>query len=327
MSDGQTDFLIVSIVQNCLGNPKSQKDSESRVQWEFNCPSQKCKHDHNKYNLAYQSTKKVFKCWKCNYRGYIHKLIRDNGTREDYNRLKLILPEYEVEPFSVFKKAAVDYELVTCELPLGYLPLNYQRSSNLYKLAWDYVTKDRKITPSQIDKYKIGYTETGSRKFRIILPSFNAAGRLNYYEARSFLKDPKVPYLKPDEPDKQDIIFNEQFINWDLPIYLVEGVFDAIRIPNAIAMLGKIPSPLLISKLLRYNVTVIVCLDSDALRNGMDIYNMLYSLGLNVFFVDLKGKKDISKTYEDHGQTEIDKLLKTVCHIDTMFELNKIINE
>ena len=327
MSDCQTDFLVVSIVQKCLGNPKSQKDSESRVQWEFNCPSPKCKHDHNKYNLAYQSQKKVFKCWKCNYKGYIHKLIRDNGAREDYDRLKLILPEYEVEPFSVFKKAAVDYELITCELPLGYLPLNCQRSSNLYKLAWDYVTNDRKITPSQIDKYKIGYTETGSRKFRIILPSFNAAGRLNYYEARSFLKDPKVPYLKPDEPDKQDIIFNEQFINWDLPIYLVEGVFDAIRIPNAIAMLGKIPSPLLISKILRHNATVIVCLDADALRNGMDIYNMFYSLGLNVFFIDLKGKKDISKTYEDHGQTEIDKLLKTVCHIDTMFELNKIINE
>ena len=80
-----------------------------------------------------------------------------------------------------------------------------------------------------------------------------------------------------------------------MPVYLVEGVFDAIRLPNSIPMLGKIPSE-------------------------------LYSLGLNVFFIDLKGKKDISKIFEDDGQEEINKLLKTICRIDTIFELNKLLN-
>lgn len=325
--DGQENYLIVNIIQNFLGNPRFTTGAETRVQWEFNCPSKTCRHDQSKFNLAYQSKEKIFKCWKCKYSGYIHRLVGDYGSPEDKKRLKLILPEYKSHTFNVFRKPEIDYDLVSCELPEGYMPLNQERKSKLYKLAYEYVTKERKITPAQIDKLKIGYTETGSRKFRIILPSRNALGKMNYYEARAYLKDSKRTYMKPDSPDKQDIIYNEYFINWDLPVYLVEGAFDAIRIPNAIPVLGKIPSPLLINKLLQNNCTVIVCLDADAFRDGVDIYKKLVSLGLNVFFVDLKGKKDISKVYEDGGQEKLNELLNSARKIDEMFELKKIINE
>lgn len=326
MLNHQDDYLIVNIIENFLGSPRNSKDAETRAQWEFNCPSKKCRLDHNKFNLAYQSRNKVFKCWKCKFSGYVHKLVREYGSKEDFRRLKLILPEYASQPFNVFKRPEIDYDLVVCELPEGYMPLNRERQSSLYRLALDYTVNKRKISIAQIDKYKIGYTETGSRKFRIIFPSYNSLGRLNYFEARAFLDNAKVPYLKPDAPDKQDIIFNEKFINWDLPIYLVEGVFDALRLPNAIAMLGKIPSDLLFNKLIKHNATIIICLDSDAIKDGIDIYKKLYSLGLNVFFIDLKGKKDISKIYEDGGQDEINKLLKTICKVDIIFEMNKLLN-
>ncbi len=327
MSVNQDDYLVVNIIENFLGSPRNDKDAEMRTQWEFNCPSKTCRQDHGKFNLTYQSNKKIFNCWKCKYRGIVFRLVRDFGSSDDIKRLKLVLPEYNSQSFNVFKRPEIDYDLVSCELPEGYMPLNRERQSALYKLAYNYATNDRKISPAQIDKYKIGYTETGPRKFRIILPSFNASGRINYFEARSYLEKPKLPYYKPDFPNKQDIIFNEKFINWDLPVYLVEGVFDALRIPNAIAMLGKLPSELLLNKLLKNNATVIVCLDSDAIKDGIKIYKMLSSLGLNVFFIDLKGKKDISKIHEDNGQEGIDGLLKTICKIDTMFEINKLINE
>lgn len=327
MLNNQEDYLIVNIIENFLGSPKTNKDAETRTQWEFNCPSKTCRHDHNKFNLTYQSHRKIFNCWKCKYRGVVYRLVRDYGSKDDMKRLKLVLPEYNAQQFNVFKRPEIDYDLITCELPDGYLPLNRHRQSNLYKLALDYVVNERKLSVAQIDKFKIGYTETGPRKFRIIIPSFNTSGKINYFEARAYLKNSKMPYYKPDSPEKQDIIFNEKFINWDLPVYLVEGVFDAFRIPNAIPMLGKVPSELLMNMLLKNKSTVIVCLDSDALKDGMDIYKTLNSLGLSVFFIDLKGKKDISKTYEDGGQEEINKLLKTACKIDTMFEINKLLNE
>ena len=338
MENIQDDYLVVNIIENFLGSPKTNKDSDTRTQWEFNCPSKTCRQDHNKFNLTYKSSKKIFNCWKCKYRGIVFRLVRDYGSKDDLSRLKLVLPEYNIQSFSVFKKSEIDYDLIVCDLPAGYLPLNRDRQSGLYKLAFNYTTNKRKITTAQIDKYKIGYTEVGPRKFRIIIPSFNSSGKINYFEARAYLDGSKMPYYKPDSsttkgviscpgPDKQDIIFNEKFINWDLPVYLVEGVFDALRIQNSIPMLGKVPSELLLSKLLKNNSTVIICLDSDALRDGIDIYKMLYSLGLNVFFVDLKGNKDISKIYEDGGQEKLNDVLRTVCKIDTMFEINKILNE
>lgn len=344
MLTNKDDFLLVSLLENFLGSPRTSKDAESRVDWEFNCPSKTCRKDQDKFNLTYQAREKVFNCWKCKYRGFIYRLVRDYGKAEDLRRLKLILPEHDIRAFNIFKKPEIDYDLVTCDLPKGYLPLNRVRQSNLYQMAWNYAVNVRKITPAQIDKYRIGYTETGPRKFRIIIPSFNVNDKINYFEARAYLKDAKVPYLKPDSPykiangliapevacpgpDKNDIIFNEKFINWDLPIYLVEGVFDAIRLPNAIAMLGKSPSELLLSKLIKHNATVIICLDSDAVRDGMEIYEKLRSLGLNVFFIDLKGKKDISKTYEDGGQDALNELLGTICRIDEVFKFNKLLNE
>lgn len=326
MANNQDDYLVVNIIENFLGSPKTNKDAETRTQWEFNCPSKTCRHDHNKFNLTYKSNKKIFNCWKCKYRGIVFRLVRDYGSKDDFSRLKLVLPEYSTQSFNVFKKPEIDYDLVLCDLPAGYLPLNIERQSGLYKLAFNYVTNKRKISTAQIDRYKIGYTEVGPRKFRIILPSFNSSGKINYFEARAFLDGSKMTYYKPDYPEKQDIVFNEKFINWDLPVYLVEGVFDSLRIQNSIPMLGKIPSELLLNKLLKNNCTVIVCLDPDAFRDGIEIYKRLSSLGLNVFFVDLKGD-DISKIYEDFGQEKLNEVLKTVCKIDTMFEINKLLNE
>lgn len=236
------------------------------------------------------------------------------------------MPEYAVG-FNIFKKPKVNHDAITCELPDGYMPINIKRPTPLYKKAIEYLTNKRKISLAQIDKFQIGYTETGSRKHRIIIPSYNAHGIMNYFEARSYLDNPAITYYKPDSPHKDDIIFNEKFINWDLPVYLVEGVFDSMRILNSIPLLGKKPSDLLIKKLLENNATVIVCLDADAFKDGIQIYEKLVSLGLNVFFIEVPKDKDISKIYEEGGQEELNKTLKGVRKVDTSFRINKLLNE
>ncbi len=326
MASAKDNFLITNIIQNFLGSPRHSSGAETRLQWEFNCPSPKCKGDH-KFNLAYRSDSKVFKCWKCKYSGFVYSLVENYGSREDLERLKLLLPKYEQASFKSFKRPEIDYTSITCELPEGYMPLSQQKKTKLWRLAWDYTTITRKISLAQIDKYKIGYTESGPRKFRIIMPSLNAAGLTNYYEARAYLKDAKRPYWKPDTPHVHDIIYNEYFINWDLPVYLVEGVFDSYRVPNSIPLLGKSPSPLLIQKLLENNSTVIICLDPDAFKDGVDFYKQLNSLGLNVYFIDMRGKNDLSKTFEDEGQEKINEILRHPKRVDALFEINKILNE
>lgn len=328
--DSNNDYIIVQILKGFLGEPKSEVDSLNKKQWQFNCPGPTCRHDVDKFNLEYNSKKKAFKCWKCEpkYSGYVHKLVGDYGSSDDYKKLNLIFPKENIKLLrnKNSKKKIVDYELVTCNLPEGYIPLGKKKNTSLYKLAWNYLVKERKVDPSFIDKYEIGYTETGPRKFRIIIPSKNSLGKFNYYEARSYMKNPKIPYIKPsgEEVHKNDIIFNENYINWDLPIYLVEGVFDMFRVPNSIPLLGKEISELLTNQLLKRKSTVVLCLDDDAINKSAEIYTMLSSLGLNVFFVDLtKYKKDISKIYEDHGKEEVAKALSNLKRLDLSLEIVK----
>lgn len=152
MLNHEENHLIINILQNFLGQPRIFSNSDTRIQWEFNCPSPKCKHDHDKFNLAYKANDRVFKCWKCKYSGFVYKLVKEHGSKDDFKRLKLVLPEYSNMNFNVFKKPEVDYDTITCELPDGYMPLAQERKSKLYKLAWDYATKDRKLSLAQIDK-------------------------------------------------------------------------------------------------------------------------------------------------------------------------------
>ena len=321
------DRIILSILIEFLGEPKGFKPSDEKVWWEFNCPSSYCRNDdYNKYNLAYNSETKYFHCWKCKEKGgtkgYVHKLVENYGSKKNVERLNLILPKYRQNLVNVFRKPEMNYNLITCRLPKGYFPLNKFKNSFLYREAYDYVVNKRKVSTALIDKFKIGYTEEGTHHSRIIIPSFNELGKLNYFEARTFL-NVKPPYLKPNEPDKDVIIFNESMINWDLPVYLVEGPFDMLRIPNSICLLGKVPSDSLLRKIEEKQPKIIVCLDEDAFFEAEHIYKMLYSLGIDIFFVDLSGKDDISMAYEKHGQSAITELLKNPKKIDFMYQFGK----
>jgi len=328
--DMNTNYAIVQIIQGFLGRPKTEGDALNKEQWQFNCPGATCRLDVDKFNLEYNAKKKMFKCWKCEprYAGYVYRLVGDYGSQDDISRLKTLLPPDEVARLNDqrIKKKKIDHHLVTCELPEGYIPLGKNKNTSLYRLAWDYLVHERKVSPAFIDKYEIGYTETGNRRFRIIIPSKNALGRFNYYEARSYMKNASIPYIKPSSKEvaKNDIIFNEYFINWDIPIFLVEGVFDMFRLPNAIPILGKEISELLTDELIKHGSTVILCFDPDAIDKTVETYTKLSSLGLNVFFVDLtEYDKDISKIYEDSGKHEVIKAVRNIKRIDLSMQVKK----
>jgi len=325
----ENNYIIISILKNFLGEPRSESCAEKRIQWEFNCPTHKCSNDdHEKFNLSYNSEKKVFKCWKCGYKGFISKLINDYGTSEDKKAIKSILPSFvNLQHIDLYKRKKYDdYNLLTCKLPQNARPILEEKNTKNHQLAIDYLINKRKVSKSQIDKYRIKYTDFDSdKKCRIIFPSFNIRKIINYYEARTYLKNEKKTYIKPDIPNSNNIIFNEYFINWDLPIYLVEGYLDSLRIPNSIPLLGKSPSFLLINKILSYNSKTILALDSDAINDNYQIYNQLSSLGINIFCLNLFGKKDPSKIFEEYGQKGINEILATENKIDFENVINELL--
>jgi len=301
----QNKDIVLGVLKRIFGNPKTSFSNQ--IQFEFNCPSSICKNDKNKFNLNFNSDKIIFHCFKCGYHGVIHSLIAKYGTKEDVQRVNLIYPR---SAHQIYNRPIIQYSEsnAVCELPTDYRSLTKKYDSKYYYRAMKYLEK-RKVTPDIIKKYELGYTEDGNRKFRIIVPSRNNKGKINYYDARSFFTTSKTPYLKPDFPNKLDIIFNENNINFDLPVYVVEGVFDMFPLNNCIPLLGKDLSPYLLMKFLKHKTKIILCLDEDAIKDTIRIYNELTSYGLDAYIVEVKG--DIAKYYELYGKEKLIELIGT----------------
>ena len=131
------------------------------------------------------------------------------------------------------------------------------------------------MTDQMIEKFGIGFCDTGSHGGRIIIPSYNIKGNLNYYIGRSWDVNTKAKYRNP-EAEKDKIIFWENLIDWNKDIYLVEGAFDGMFLDNPVVMLGKHMSELLFETIYEKAMgEIIICLDGDAFKNGLKLYHEL----------------------------------------------------
>jgi len=224
-------------------------------------------------------------CWISDEKG---KTIR--SLFKKLNVSHQIWDEYS----SIFKNVNKRYTLQSdvqstytppLQLPGGFLPLWESRKSPIYLHAINYIL-NRGIRPGDIVKYNMGYCEDGEYSNRIIIPSYDSEGVLNYFVSRAIYDGP-MKYKNPKA--SKDVIGFELFVNWKEPIILCEGVFDAITIRrNAIPLFGKTIPPKLESKLVSKGVSkVYVCLDSDALKAGIDICEKLMNYGITTHMVRL----------------------------------------
>ena len=114
--------------------------------------------------------------------------------------------------------------------------------------------------------------------------------QLNYFLARDIFPNSKFKYKNP--PMSKDTVCFEMFINWNEPIVLVEGVFDAIAIRNnAIPLLGKFLSKTLLKKLAeKQPKEVYVALDNDAKKDAIKLVKFLMDSGINTYLLEMKDK-------------------------------------
>ena len=177
----------------------------------------------------------------------------------------------------------------TIQLPAEYAPMWIKKNTPDYRNAMHYLL-NRGVTVFDILKYRIGYCESGEYSGKIIIPSYDKDGQLNYFVSRAFYKADKFKHKNPKI--SKDIIGFEMFINWSQPIILCEGSFDAIAVKrNAIPLFGKIIQPALQKKIIEERVrNIYICLDADALKNALAIAEKFMAEGLNVYFVELQSE-------------------------------------
>ena len=271
-------FLMGSI-ENLLG--KSHK--RARDNHAFHCPF--CNHRKPKLekNMATNEEGKNFwECWVCQTKGRtIRSLLKQLNTPKD--------TAIEVLKY-VPRGSQIEYrELSIVELPKEYQPLySASTTSVVANLVRKYLY-DRGLTDNDFIKYSIGYCTTGDYGGRVIFPSYTESGTLNYFVARSY--DGNFFKYKNPETSK-DIIFYENLINWNTPIILCEGVFDAIAIRrNAVPILGKNMATSLYKKLLTSKLTdIYIALDTDAQTAALGIAEKLISAGFRVYLIELPDK-------------------------------------
>ena len=307
--------LVVEILEDVLGNSKKHYENKSQIS--FDCPvcssikGLDC--GDGKGNLEVNYYHHVYKCWACSEtygtHGTLNKLIRKYGNKNHMKQYQLVIPDN--------KRVVVDKEkVVITRLPKNFTPLTIERNDSGYQQALQYLSK-RNIGIDLIKKYNLGYANVGDYKNRIIFPSYDSEGKINYFLGRSFEKYTKLKYKNP-EVSKMDIIFNEGKINWDSNIYLVEGVFDHITLPNSIPMLGKVLNDLLFKKLIdNASAKVIIVLDNDAEKDAINLYKKLDSTKLNgrVLMVYMPKRFDLSDVHQKLGSKGVIKLITTAKRI------------
>ena len=263
--------VLVELLKEILGSDKQHYESKGQIS--FDCPV--CANDKGldkgdgKGNLEINYFRHVYKCWACSdthgTQGPLGRLFDQFATKKQKKVYNLIKPE---ETKKIEKKTP------KLHLPEGFMTFEESNSRFIPHIeAMKYLTS-RGITNEIIKKYKIGYTVQGNFAYRIIVPSFDSLGELNYFIARAWTPR-KMKYKNPTA-EKDQIIFNEHLIDWEKDVYLVEGVFDGFFLDNSIPMLGKKISSLLFETL--YNkakANIIICTDGDAWQDGLKIYHEL----------------------------------------------------
>ena len=108
------------------------------------------------------------------------------------------------------------------------------------------------------------------------------------------------------QADKETLIWNEHLIDWDKPIYLVEGVFDSIFLENSIPMLGKFITNNLFEKVYDNAKKVTIVLDSDAWSDTEKLYHRLNvgRLMSKVWAIRIEGDSDIADLQGDLSEYE-----------------------
>ena len=243
---------------------------------------------HHKPKLQINVQNQNWHCWVSNQGGRnLFQLFKKVGaTKDQYDELVEL-----VDDLPRYVKSNDKPNIV--KLPDEYKPLWNGGDSIVKKHALNYLEK-RGITKKDILKYNIGYCDDGLYSNRIIIPSYDEDGQLNFFVGRDFYNG-KMKYR--NSTTSKDIIGFDLFINWDEPIILCEGVFDAMAFKrNAIPLFGKTVMNKLKKKIIESRVkTIYLGLDGDAIEDTVKLSDEFISNGIDVKMIKFT-EKDPSET-------------------------------
>jgi DNA primase len=288
---------LLFLVESVLGKGQST----SKGNFAFKCPF--CTHHKNKMEINLRTTSKrenFWHCWVCGAKGktllsLFKKIKAPQGKINELNIL-IVPAKKDNHTSDIF------------EFPKEFISLSNTIEDKIAQIEAKHAIKflkKRGITQDDIIKYNIGFCKEGKYEGRVIIPSYDEDKKLNYFIARDY-KDATPQKYKNPPVSAKDVIGFELYINWDAPIILVEGIFDALTIKrNVIPLFGKVIHGKLMEKLVKSSVNrIYIALDADARRDALKQAEMLMSYGKEIYLVEMEGK--------DANEIGFEKFLNTI---------------
>jgi len=244
--------------------------------------------DPTKKKLAIRTTDDANHCWACGWKARsLAPLIRKYGTQEHLNLYRELTGQGGK---SDLVTADVD-NVQKIELPKDFRLLTLANEMDPdVKAAWRYVYS-RGLSDRDAWYFKFGISDEPRWKRRVIMPSFDCNGELNYFAARAVDNGRKPKYDNPDV-DKNPVVFNEINIDWSKRLVLCEGPFDLVKCPeNSTALLGSDLDERheVLNKILLYNTPVALALDGDMwYKKTPKIVKKLQEYNVDVLVVDVR---------------------------------------
>ena len=249
------------------------------------CPKCGDKSRPDKIKLCIRLENDLYHCWVCDLKGKsVARLI---------HKVRPQLAGSYQSQFGTVKYDASQEEFIKCELPANFkLVMQSLHDPNAKRIRR--YGHARGLSDSELWRYRVGYAP--SLRARMILPSFDEDGRLNYWTARRVDDDPSYRYINAKVPKTQFIV-GELDLDWSAEeIVLVEGPFDLIKcsLLNATCLLGSTlrEDSAIFRKLVTYPERIILALDADARKKQDKIAQLLMSYDKEVFFVTPPADED-----------------------------------
>jgi DNA primase len=299
---------LKNILVKSFGKGELSRDS---INFAVCCPS--CNDGKkSKRKLVIRLDTGFFHCWVCGLKG---------------KNIEYLFRKYSPSAISLLPNARYSTikaeEEKIIELPKGSVLL-YKKSIDPDILAVKKYLKKRCISDLDIKRWRIMACPSGRHARRVIIPSFDKLGKINYYISRTI--DENIQRYRNAKAKKNEIIFNEIDINWKKRVILVEGVFDAIKCPdNSIPILGSSLSnkSVLHKELVRNSCEVIISLDADQKEKAYFIAHTLSHAGCLVQICFAKPGRDLGSL----TRSEASDVLKSAVPYNRMLKISHRINK
>ena len=236
-----------------------------------------------------------FKCWVCEYAGStIYRLVRRHGSYNQRKEWESLTGKVNLAEFDFLFEEDEEELPQRISLPEEFTSLANRKKALASLPARKYL-KDRGLTREDLLHWKVGYCCSGEYEGRVIIPSFNDEGYVNYFVARAYNGNWKK-YKNPAV--SRDIVFNSLYVDWQQDLSIVEGVFDAIVAgPNSIPILGSAlrEGSKLFREIVKNDTPVYIALDPDAEKKAVKLIKNLLTYGVELYKVDISPYPDVGE--------------------------------